>query len=94
MTIEQEYLEKYINPRIKKLFEQANGQFYISPGNQTPRFVFEHNDMLDFVDLIVKEMCQVIDADCQLQMRQRVITNLGGLNQARELIKQHFGVES
>ena len=55
MTIEQEYLEKYINPRIRKLFEQANGQFYISPGNQTPRFVFQHSDMLDFVDLIVQE---------------------------------------
>jgi len=46
-----------------------------------------------FAGLIVREMCQVIDADCQLQMRQRVITNLGGLNQARELIKKHFGVK-
>ena len=46
-----------------------------------------------FAELIVREMCQVINDDCELQMRQRIITNLGGLNQARELIKQHFGVE-
>ena len=80
MTIEQEYLEKYINPRIKKLFEQANGQFYISPGNQTPRFMFEHNDMLDFVDLIVRECAWVADTSEPYQ--------------TSDLILKHFGVES
>ena len=50
-------------------------------------------NMEKFAELIVKEMCQVINADCELQFSQGVITNLGGLNQARELIKQHFGVE-
>ena len=83
MTIEQEYLEKYINPRIKKLFEQANGQFYISPGNQTPRFVFQHNDMLDFVDLIVRECAGRVDW----------ILAEGGGTQG-DLIREHFGVES
>ena len=46
-----------------------------------------------FAELIVREMCQVINADCELQYSEGVTTNLGGLNQARELIKQHFGVE-
>ena len=82
MTIEQEYLEKYINPRIKILFEQANGQFYISPGNQTPRFMFEHNDMLDFVDLIVKEGYQVVTSI------PTISTSLAGRN-----MLNHFGVE-
>ena len=50
-------------------------------------------DLERFAEKIVREMCQVINDDCQLQMRQRVLTNLGGLNQARELIKEHFGVE-
>ena len=82
MTIEQEYLEKYINPRIRKLFEQANGQFYISPGNQTPRFVFQHSDMLDFVDLIVQECAGRVDW----------ILAEGGRTQG-DLIREHFGVE-
>ena len=46
-----------------------------------------------FAELIVQEMCQVINADCELQYSEGITTNLGGLNQARELIKQHFGVE-
>lgn len=46
-----------------------------------------------FAKLIVREMCQVINADCELQYSEGITTNLGGLNQARELIKQHFGVE-
>ena len=79
MTIEQQYLEKYMNPRIKKLFEQANGQFYISPGNQTPRFVFEHNHMLDFVDLIVRECARIADTAEPYQ--------------TSDLILKHFGVE-
>jgi hypothetical protein len=49
--------------------------------------------MEKFAELIVREMCQVINADCELQYSEGVTTNLGGLNQARELIKQHFGVE-
>ena len=88
MTIEQEYLEKYINPRIRKLFEQANGQFYISPGNQTPRFVFQHNDMLDFVDLIVQECVAIAN---------RQFSAATGLDDrdclTAQQMKQHFGVE-
>ena len=83
MTIEQEYLEKYINPRIRKLFEQANGQFYISPGNQTPRFVFEHNNMLDFVDLIVQECAAEAD-------KQTIYCR--GIPWGR-WIREYFGVE-
>ena len=96
MTIEQEYLEKYINLRIKKLFEQANGQFYISPGNQTPRFVFEHNHMLDFVDLIVRECAEITDGLSKLYPRTDVAFDVGytmGTSRATKEIKQHFGVE-
>ena len=77
-----------MNKRIQALAEQA--------GYTKDMFGVGHWDMPEckkFAELIVREMCQVINDDCQLQMRQRVLTNLGGLNQARELIKQHFGVE-
>ena len=87
-----------MNERIKELAEQAGLKYHnwitnesnINDGDfKYPRL----EDYEKFAESIVREMCQVIDADCQLQMRQRVITNLGGLNQARELIEKHFGVE-
>jgi hypothetical protein len=55
----------------------------------------EYQEIYDekFSELIMREMCQVINADCELQYSEGITTNLGGLNQARELIKQHFGVE-
>lgn len=81
-----------MNERIRELVKQAGGISHDDDGNElAPALVGK--SLEKFAELIVLEMCQVIDADCQLQMRQRVITNLGGLNQARELIKQHFGVE-
>ena len=45
------------------------------------------------VELIVNECCDVINKDCELQFNDGIITNLGGLNQARELIKEHFKPE-
>lgn len=32
-----------------------------------------------FAELIVREMCQVINADCELQYSEGITTNLGGL---------------
>jgi hypothetical protein len=76
-----------MNERIKLLAEQAT----INIGDE-----FHPIDFFDkekFAELIVREMCQVINTDCELQYSEGVTTNLGGLNHARELIKQHFGVE-
>jgi hypothetical protein len=72
-----------MNERLQELADQCHHRYS------------QHNiDLEKFAELIVREMCQVINADCELQYGEGVITNLGGLNQARELIKQHFGVES
>jgi hypothetical protein len=79
-----------MNERIKELWEEATVSMWPRPGKFTAGEYDYHLEK--FAELIVREMCQVINADCELQMRQRVITNLGGLTQARELIKQHFGV--
>lgn len=46
-----------------------------------------------FAKLIVEECCEVIANDCEMQFNQGILSNLGGLNQAKGLIKQHFRVE-
>jgi hypothetical protein len=77
-----------MNERIEKLAEQCG--FRSNPD------IYDRNQSFDipkFAELIVREMCQVINADCESQYSEGITTNLGGLNQARELIKQHFGVE-
>jgi len=50
-------------------------------------------DLERFAEKIVRECAAVINKDCELQFSEGVTTNLGGLNQARELILEHFGVE-
>lgn len=74
-----------MNERYKELAREAGLLVYNPEGAPTK--------LEKFAELIVQEMCQVIDADCELQYSEGVITNLAGLNQARELIKKHFGVE-
>ena len=78
-----------MNERIKLLALQAQKVVGYTDGGYTE---IKALDQQKFAELIVKEMCQVIDADCELQYSKGVISNLGGLNQARELIKQHFDV--
>lgn len=46
-----------------------------------------------FVDLLVQECVKVINADIETQIKDGVISNVHGLNQARNLIVEHFGVE-
>jgi hypothetical protein len=78
-----------MNERIRELAEQARKKPLGNSWCYTDPAEFEQK----FAELIVREMCQVINADCELQYNEGITTNLGGLNQARELIKQHFGVE-
>ena len=76
-----------MNERIAKLIEECTDRHFSEGGG------FETFDKEKFAELIVLEMCQVINADCESQYSEGITTNLGGLNQARELIKEHFGVE-
>jgi hypothetical protein len=81
-----------MNQRIKQLlgqaYDEAVPETWTTLSSEQLGRVYEK-----FAELIVKEMCQVINADCELQYSEGITTNLGGLNQARELIKEHFGVE-
>lgn len=45
------------------------------------------------IDLVIRECVVQIDNECHAQFNDRVITNLGGLNQAKYLIAEHFGVQ-
>lgn len=81
-----------MNKRIEELAKQANYDTALYGGKPGDRD-FDELYNQKFADLIVRECCEVINKDCNLQFNEGVITNLGGLNQARELIKQHFGVE-
>jgi hypothetical protein len=83
-----------MNERIRELADEARIKFSAHWAHQgVDTAVITRLDLKEFAELIVREMCQVINADCELQYSEGVTTNLGGLNQARELIKQHFGVE-
>ena len=50
-------------------------------------------DLERFVELIIQECAEVINKDIMYQVEQGVMSNVFGLNQARELIKHHFGIE-
>jgi len=84
-----------VNERIKSLIERAEYQAQKQSGSDWQVHVEPSREQIfeKFAELIVREMCQVINTDCELQYSEGVTTNLGGLNHARELIKQHFGVE-
>ena len=89
-----------MNERIRELAEQAHCYACeyaqrpdYNPHNPYNQLMYKQRYDSKFAELIVREMCQVINDDCELQYSEGVITNLGGLNQARELIKEHFGVE-
>lgn len=51
-------------------------------------------DERKFAKLIIDQCAEVINGDIQYQVDRGVYSNVFGLNQARELIKQHFGVEA
>lgn len=46
-----------------------------------------------FTKLIIMECVNIINKECESHPSKGIISNLGGLNQAKELIKEHFGVE-
>ncbi len=83
-----------MNERIRELAIKARQEFLTLPTGYTAEQVGMYPQLMEkFAELIVRECCEVINKDCNLQFSEGIITNLGGLNQARELIKQHFGVE-
>jgi hypothetical protein len=85
-----------MNERIEAYLKQHYCRDYFNSYGETVEddYYFMYREEVEgLIELIVREMCQVINADCELQYSEGITTNLGGLNQARELIKKHFGVE-
>lgn len=84
-----------MNERIQELSELAD-QMADDKIQMQGEYHPDWHDVRDqfFVELIVKEICQVINVECERQDNEGIVNNLGGLNQSRELIKQHFGVKS
>jgi hypothetical protein len=80
-----------MNERFKELAEQAA----ISCGDFIgPRLYMTHEEEMEkFAELIVRECAKVINADIEYQIKDGIISNVHGLNQARNLINEHFGVE-
>ena len=80
-----------MNEKIKLLAEQAgpNTEEELND-DRTNIYVI---DVEKFAELIVKECAKVINADIEYQIKDGIISNVHGLNQARNLIKEHFGVE-
>lgn len=62
------------------------------PYPEAHRIFIEERD-IKLAELIVEECMQVINGDIIYQYNKGIITNLGGLNQARFLISHQFGVE-
>ena len=85
-----------MNEKIRKISMLAE-QFALDNANEGDEEEFEYSFEDDynekFTELIINECINVINDDCKFQYDSGVISNLGGLNQARELIKRHFGVE-
>ena len=80
--------------RIKELADQAGFKTFAGPdiwaADDEGRVDTELNK---FAELLVAECAKVINADIEYQIKDGVISNVHGLNQARNLIKEHFGVE-
>ena len=70
-----------MNERIKELANQAEGEFYISCGNQVPTWYFKYNTLEKFVELIVKECADFVEQD------------QGSGDALAGRLKQQFGVE-
>ena len=75
-----------MNKRILELKDQC----YIPVAD---RYGDTEYDIDKFAELIVTECIQVINGDIYFQANKGILTNVGGLNQARCLISHHFEVE-
>ena len=85
-----------MNGRIKELAKQAGFAMKIDDDPNSPPgwWGAGHDPTFEkFAELIVRECAKVINADIEYQIKDGIISNVHGLNQARNLIKEHFGVE-
>ena len=69
-----------MNERIKKLAEQADGQFYEGFAGSTNFVKFAEDDLKKFAELIIRECAQVA-------------SDYDGAHYVGTAIEKHFGVE-
>ena len=87
-----------MNEKLKQLYQQAHEPQLPTRGTteQIKDILWGQPDKFNpekFAELIVEECAKVINADIEYQIKDGIISNVHGLNQARNLIKEHFGVE-
>jgi hypothetical protein len=85
-----------MNEKIKELAETALKSSMVHDGVYRPEGYANSvsKEFADkFAELIIQECAEVINKDIMYQVEQGVMSNVFGLNQARELIKHHFGIE-
>ena len=81
-----------MNEKIKQLADEADWRFSDKITGDELQPILDKR-LEKFAELIVKECAKVINADIEYQIKDGIISNVHGLNQARNLIKEHFGVE-
>ena len=82
--------EPKMNERIKKLAEQAGGEFYEGFAGSTNFVKFAENDLEKFAELIVRECAN----HCDLLLNHNISSEWSrGTHDCSRAIKKHFGVE-
>ena len=83
-----------MNEHTKLLIMKAGGIICSTEATgHIDKIDYLHFDAEKFAELIVRECTKVINADIEYQIKDGIFSNVHGLNQARNLIKAHFGVE-
>jgi hypothetical protein len=87
-----------MNERIEELVKQSGGEFWQRLENDAVNpeayITFDPPESLDkFVELIVREMCQVMKAEGEQFSLDQNFDAVKGVGRCMRKVKEHFGVE-
>ena len=87
-----------MNERIQELVKQSGGEFWQRLENDAVNpeayITFDPPESLDkFVELIVREMCQVMKAEGEQFSLDQNFDAVKGVGRCMRRVKEHFGVK-
>ena len=87
-----------MNERIQELVKQSGGEFWQRLENDAVNpeayITFDPPESLDkFVELIVREMCQVMKAEGEQFSLDQNFDAVKGVGRCMRKVKEHFGVK-
>lgn len=87
-----------MNQRIRELVKQSGGEFWQRLENDAVNpeayITFDPPESLDkFVELIVREMCQVMKAEGEQFSLDQNFDAVKGVGRCMRRVKEHFGVK-